>query len=208
LINIFFIVIFIKKENLDINQSLIEHKALELLDTYSGANNYILYLKTKKETNKRFYPTRTQADYIINYFNTTPKIARKWVELDTYFSKKFAEEKYLLEIPENIYIEKLLVEKEKSYHVWAKFFEKDRLSEFWIPKSALIKSHNVEKVEVDYSKYSHRPPLQHQKEAIEKLAGSRRFILADDMVLVKQLLQLLLLWKREQRKYELFVLHL
>jgi SWI/SNF-related matrix-associated actin-dependent regulator 1 of chromatin subfamily A len=107
------------------------------------------------------------------------------VELDTYFGKKFAEEKYLLEVPENIYIEKLLVEKEKSYHVWAKFFEKDRLSEFWIPKSALIKSHNVEKVEVDYSKYDHRPPLQHQKEAIEKLAGSRRFILADDMGLGK-----------------------
>ena len=170
---------------MDINQSLIEHKALELLDTYSGANNYIIYLKTKKETNKRFYPTRTQADYIINYFNTTPKIARKWVELDTYFAKKFAEEKYLLETPENIYIEKLLVEKEKSYHVWAKFFEKDRLSEFWVPKSALIKSHNVEKIEVDYSKYDHRPPLQHQKEAIEKLAGSRRFILADDMGLGK-----------------------
>ena len=170
---------------MDINQSLIEHKALELLDTYSGANNYIIYLKTKKETNKRFYPTRTQSDYIINYFNTTPKIARKWVELDTYFAKKFAEEKYLLETPENIYIEKLLVEKEKSYHVWAKFFEKDRLSEFWIPKSALIKSHNVEKIEVDYSKYDHRPPLQHQKEAIEKLAGSRRFILADDMGLGK-----------------------
>jgi SNF2 family DNA or RNA helicase len=185
LINIFFIVIFIKKENLDINQSLIEHKALELLDTYSGANNYIIFLKTKKETNKRFYPTRTQSDYIINYFDTIPKIARKWVELDTYFAKKFAEEKYLLEVPENIYIEKLLVEKEKSYHVWAKFFEKDRLSEFWVPKSALIKSHNVEKVEVDYSKYDHRPPLQHQKEAIEKLAGSRRFILADDMGLGK-----------------------
>ena len=133
---------------MDINQSLIERKALELLDTYSGANNYILYLKTKKETNKKFYPTRTQSDYIINYFNTIPKIARKWVELDTYFAKKFAEEKYLLETPENIFIEKLLVEKEKSYHVWAKFFEKDRLSEFWIPKSALIKSHNVEKVEV------------------------------------------------------------
>jgi SWI/SNF-related matrix-associated actin-dependent regulator 1 of chromatin subfamily A len=185
LINIFFIVIFIKKENLDINQSLIERKALDLLDTYSGANNYILYLKSKKETNKRFYPTRTQSDYIINYFDTTPKIARKWVELDTYFAKKFAEEKYLLETPENIYIEKLLVEKEKSYHIWGKFFDKDQLSEFWIPKSALIKSHNVEKVDVDYSKYNHRPPLQHQKEAIEKLAGSRRFILADDMGLGK-----------------------
>ena len=90
-----------------------------------------------------------------------------------------------MEIPEKIYIEKLLVEKEKSYHIWGKFFEKDPLTEFWVPKSSLIKTHNVEKVEVDYSKYSHRPPLQHQKEAIEKLAGSRRFILADDMGLGK-----------------------
>jgi SWI/SNF-related matrix-associated actin-dependent regulator 1 of chromatin subfamily A len=185
LINIFFIVIFNKKRILDINQSLIEHKALELLDSYSGANNHILYLKTKKENNKKFYPTRTQSDYIINYFDTVPKVARKWVDLDTYFAKKFAEERYFMETPEKIYIEKLLVEKEKSYHIWGKFFEKDPLTEFWVPKSSLIKTHNVEVVEVDYSKYSHRPPLQHQKEAIEKLAGSRRFILADDMGLGK-----------------------
>lgn len=165
--------------------SLVEHKALELLDSYSGANNYILFLKQKKETSKKFYPTRAQADYIVNYFETTPKVARKWVDLDTYFSKKFAEEKYLLETPSQIYIEKLLVEKEKSYHIWGKFFEKDQLSEFWVPKSALIKTHNVQSVEIDYSKYSHRPPLNHQKLAIEKLAGSKRFILADDMGLGK-----------------------
>ena len=91
---------------MDINKSLIEHKALEMLDTYSGANNYIIYLKTKKETNKKFYPTRTQSDYIINYFDTIPKVARKWVELDTYFAKKFSEEKCLFEVPENIYVEK------------------------------------------------------------------------------------------------------
>jgi SWI/SNF-related matrix-associated actin-dependent regulator 1 of chromatin subfamily A len=185
LINIFFIVIFIKNKILEVAPSLIEHKALSLLDSYSGANNHILYLKTKKETSKKFYPTRTQSDYIINYFDTVPKVARKWVDLDTYFAKKFAEERYLMETPEKIYIEKLLVEKEKSYHIWGKFFEKDPLTEFWVPKSSLIKTHNVEKVEVDYSKYDHRPPLEHQKEAVEKLAGSRRFILADDMGLGK-----------------------
>ncbi len=166
-------------------KTLIEHKALELLESYSGANNYILYLKHKKEVSSKFYPTRSQSEYITTYYNSTPKIARKWVELDTYFSKKFAEEKYLIQVPEQIYIEKLLVEKEKSYHVWGKFFEKDKLSEFWIPKSALIKTHNVQSVSVDYSKYSHRPPLDHQKIAIEKLAGSKRFILADDMGLGK-----------------------
>ena len=166
-------------------KTLIEHKALELLESYSGANNYILYLKHKKEVSSKFYPTRSQSEYITTYHNSTPKIARKWVELDTYFSKKFAEEKYLIQVPDQIYIEKLLVEKEKSYHVWGKFFEKDKLSEFWIPKSALIKTHNVQSVSVDYSKYSHRPPLDHQKIAIEKLAGSKRFILADDMGLGK-----------------------
>ena len=165
--------------------SLVEHKALEILESYSGANNYILFLQQKKENSKKFYPTRTQADYIVNYHTTAPKVARKWVDLDTYFAKKFAEEKYFLQTPEKIYIEKLLVEKEKSYHIWGKFFDKDSLSEFWVPKSALIKTHNVQSVSIDYSKYSHRPPLDHQKIAIEKLAGSKRFILADDMGLGK-----------------------
>jgi SWI/SNF-related matrix-associated actin-dependent regulator 1 of chromatin subfamily A len=170
---------------LDNTKSLIEHKALDLLGTYSGANNYILYLKHKKEVSNKFFPTRSQSEYITTYYNTTPKVARKWVELDTYFAKKFAEERYLLQVPEQIYVEKLLVEKEKSYHVWGKFFDSDKLSEFWIPKSALIKTHKVESVNIDYSKYSHRPPLEHQKIAIEKLAGSKRFILADDMGLGK-----------------------
>ncbi len=162
-------------------KQLIEHKALELLDTYDGANNHILCMKVKKQTNKKFYPTRTQAEYIVNYYSTNPKVARKWVDLDTYFAEKFAKERYFLETPKQIYIEKLLVEKDKSYHIWGKFFEKDNLSEFWIPKSSLIKSHTIKKVEVDYSKYDNRPPLPHQKEAIEKLVGSKRFILADDM---------------------------
>jgi SWI/SNF-related matrix-associated actin-dependent regulator 1 of chromatin subfamily A len=166
---------------LENQKQLIEHKALELLDTYDGANNHILHMKVKKQTNKKFYPTRTQAEYIVNYYNTNPKVARKWVDLDTYFAEKFAKERYFLETPKQIYIEKLLVEKDKSYHIWGKFFEKDVLSEFWIPKSSLIKSHTIKKVEVDYSKYDNRPPLPHQKEAIEKLVGSKRFILADDM---------------------------
>ena len=178
-------IIFNKRLNLENSSTLVEHKAIELLDSYSGANNYILYLRQKKENSKKFYPTRSQAEYIVNYYESTPKVARKWVDLDTYFAKKFAEERYLLQTPEQIYIEKLLVEKEKSYHIWGKFFEKDNLSEFWVPKSALIKTHNVQSVNIDYSKYGHRPPLNHQKIAIEKLAGSKRFILADDMGLGK-----------------------
>ena len=98
---------------MDTTPNMIEHKALEILEVYSGANNYILSLKSKKEKSKKFFPTRSQSDYIITYNDVKPKVARKWVELDTYFAKKFAEEKYLLQTPEKIYIEKLLVEKEK-----------------------------------------------------------------------------------------------
>jgi len=170
---------------LEITKQIIELKAMDLLDSYSGANNYIIYMKTKKDNNKKFYPTRSQAEYITNYFDTKPKVARKWVELDPYFANKFAQERYLLETPEKLYIEKLLVEKDKSYHIWGKFFEKDNLSEFWVPKSSLIKSQTVDDINIDYSKYENRPPLSHQKEAIEKLVGSRRFILADDMGLGK-----------------------
>lgn len=163
----------------------IEQKAIDILSSYDGGNNFILRLKQQHLVNKKFFPTRTQSDYIITYHNEKPKVAKKWVELDPYFARKFADEKLFREVPDKIYVEKLLVEKEKSYHIWGKFFESEHLSDFWVPKGALIKTHTVEKVDIDYSKYSHRPPLSHQKEAIEKLAGSKRFILADDMGLGK-----------------------
>lgn len=163
----------------------IEQKAIDILSSYNGGNNFILRLKQQHLVNKKFFPTRTQSDYIITYHNEKPKVAKKWVELDPYFARKFADEKLFREVPDKIYVEKLLIEKEKSYHIWGKFFESEHLSDFWVPKGALIKTHTVEKVDIDYSKYSHRPPLSHQKEAIEKLAGSKRFILADDMGLGK-----------------------
>jgi SNF2 family DNA or RNA helicase len=182
--------ISIKRLNLENNTSensnlTIEQRAISLLETYQGANNYILKLKFQKETNKNFFPTRAQCDYIINYYEVTPKVAKRWVDLDPYFAKKIADEKLLLKIPEQIWVEKLLVEKEKSYHVWGKVLENETIHDFWLPKGALIKTHTIKNIVVDYSKYSNRPPLEHQKEAIEKLAGSKRFILADDMGLGK-----------------------
>ena len=54
---------------MEVSKQLIEHKAMDLLDTYSGANNYILYIKDKKNSNKKFYPTRSQSEYITTYFD-------------------------------------------------------------------------------------------------------------------------------------------
>jgi SWI/SNF-related matrix-associated actin-dependent regulator of chromatin subfamily A-like protein 1 len=165
--------------------NLIELKALDIINNYSGGNNYIQKLKYLKETNKKFYPTRSQAEYIINYHSVEPKVAKKWVNIEPYFANKIADEKNMLSVPKDVWVEKLLVDKDKSYHIWGKFNTGDTLTDMWLPKAALLKTHNTIEVKIDYTKYGHRPPLEHQKTAIEKLVGSKRFILADDMGLGK-----------------------
>ena len=167
------------------NVSVLERKALDLLETYQGANNYIIRLRQKQIDNKKFYPTRAQAEYIINYHETSPKVAKKWVELDSYFAQKIANDKLFSSVPTKVYVEKLLVEKDTAYHIWGKFFESEQIYDFWIPKVAMVKDNKVKDVVIDYEKYSHRPPLEHQKEAIKSLVENKKFILADDMGLGK-----------------------
>jgi SWI/SNF-related matrix-associated actin-dependent regulator 1 of chromatin subfamily A len=162
-----------------------ESKALLILDDYEGSNNYILNLKHKKQNSKSFVPTRPQADYINNYHTLQPKVAKKWVKLDSYFGKKLMEDKMYTKEPSEIYVEKLLVEKDKAYHIWGKIFSGETLHDFWMPKSALLKDNEVKNISIDYEKYTHRPPMEHQKEAIEKLVKNKKFILADDMGLGK-----------------------
>jgi len=163
----------------------LESKALSLLEVYEGGNNYLIELKRKSQINRRFYPTRSQAEYIINNHNKQPKVAKKWVILDAYFAQKLADDKLMTEIPEKIWVEKLLADKEKAFHIWGKITESEQLHDFWLPKAAIIKDNTVKNVVINYEKYSHRPPLEHQKESIQKLVENKKFILADDMGLGK-----------------------
>jgi len=65
----------------------IESKAISILENYDGPNNYIQELKRKSVLNKKFYPTRSQSEYIINFHDKPPKVAKKWVNLDSYFAQ-------------------------------------------------------------------------------------------------------------------------
>ena len=163
----------------------LESKAMSLLDNYEGPNNYILELKRKSRLNKRFYPTRSQSEYIINNHDKPPKVAKKWVILDAYFAQRLADDKLYTTIPEKVWVEKLLAEKEKAFHIWGKVFENEELHDFWLPKAAVIKDNTVKDVVINYEKYSHRPPLSHQNESIQKLVENKKYILADDMGLGK-----------------------
>ena len=170
---------------MSLSEISLESKAVTLLEQYSGANNYILELKRKSQINKRFYPTRSQSEYIINNHDKQPKVAKKWVILDAYFAQKLADDKLYTEIPTKVWVEKLLAEKEKAFHIWGKVWDNEELHEFWLPKAAVIKDNTVKDVVINYEKYSHRPPLSHQREAIQKLAENKKYILADDMGLGK-----------------------
>ena len=158
---------------------------MTLLEGYEGGNNYLIELKRKSQVNRRFYPTRSQAEYIINNHDKQPKVAKKWVILDAYFAQKLADDKLMTEIPEKVWVEKLLADKEKAFHIWGKITENQELHDFWLPKASIIKDNTVKNVVINYDKYSHRPPLEHQKEAIQKLVENKKFILADDMGLGK-----------------------
>jgi SWI/SNF-related matrix-associated actin-dependent regulator 1 of chromatin subfamily A len=167
------------------SEASLESKAMTLLETYEGGNNYLIELKRKSQINRRFYPTRSQAEYIINNHDKQPKVAKKWVILDAYFAQKLADDKLMTEIPERVWVEKLLADKEKAFHIWGRITETQEFHDFWLPKAAIIKDNTVKNVVINYDKYSHRPPLDHQKESIQKLVENKKFILADDMGLGK-----------------------
>ena len=148
--------LFDLENSINENSGLLEQKALNVLHEYEGANNYILKLKGIFNPNKRGIPTRSQCEYILNYSNTTPKVAKKWVILDTYFAQKLADDKLYTEIPQKVWVEKLLADKEKAYHIWGKVFENEELHDFWLPKAAVIKDNTVKDVVINYEKYSNR----------------------------------------------------
>lgn len=161
-----------------------EVKAKNILLTYSGANNYILQLKSYYTNNKSKQLTRNQSDYILSNCDKKPKVAKKWVEIDDFYAKTLMDNHLLSEPPKTIWVEKILTESDKAYHIWGKIHETKSIHDFWAPKNQII-SNTERKVEVDYSKYTHRNPYDHQKIAIEKLLGNDKFILADDMGLGK-----------------------
>lgn len=164
-----------------------EIEARTVLLTYEGSNNQLLDWKRKIDEVKNFKLTRPQAEYVMKYYELSPKVARKYINLVSTFGEKIMEERLLPIPPEKIWCEKLLCESDKAYHIWGKVLDSDQMSAMWLPKSAIQQEEKKLNRVIDYSPYSNRPPMEHQKVAIEKLLANNKFILADDMGLGKAL---------------------
>lgn len=158
-----------------------EIEAREILSTYEGSNNQLLEWKRKFVDVKNFKLTRPQAEYVIKYKDIKPKVAKKYIEIVSTFGEKLMDDKHLTTIPTKIWCEKLLCESDKAYHIWGKIIDSEHLNAFWLPKAAVVQPEKKLNRVIDYSPYSHREPMPHQKVAIEKLLSNDKFILADDM---------------------------
>ena len=162
-----------------------EIEARNVLSSYDGSNNQLLEWKRKFKDVKNFKLTRPQAEYVLKYKETTPKVARKYINIVSTFGEKLQEDKLLTTAPESIWCEKLLCESDKAFHIWGKILNHEQMSSFWLPKAAVVQEEKKLDRVIDYSKYDSRPPMDHQKVAVEKLLANNKFILADDMGLGK-----------------------
>lgn len=167
------------------NNKIPEIRGREILLEYSGANNHLLELKNKFTSVKNFKLTRPQSDYVINYHNVEPKVAKKYIKIVDSFAEKIMDERLLLDKLEHIWCEKLLCESDKAFHIWGKYLDHEVNHAFWLPKAAIVQPEKKLNRIIDYSPYNTRPPMDHQKIAIEKLLANDKYILADDMGLGK-----------------------
>jgi SWI/SNF-related matrix-associated actin-dependent regulator 1 of chromatin subfamily A len=165
----------------------------DLLMTYEGKNPYIKYMRKKKETEKNYFLTNNQSNYVKNYFTFEPKVLNKVIELTNYFSEELKEEHKLKITPKKIFVETLLAESDKAIHVICKLYKNQKdVKLLWIPKTQILDDIHYEDIDVDidfdkYSKLDKRGwrAFKHQEDGIKFLMKNKKCILADDMGLGK-----------------------
>jgi len=160
-----------------------------MLITYEGKNPYIIYMKKKLMTEKKYYLTNNQSKYVKNYYSIEPKKIDKVIELTKYYSEQLQEEHKLKNPPKKILIETLLAESDKAIHVLCKLYKNQKdVKILWVPKTQLLDDIHFEDVdvEVDFEKYQKLDKrgwkaFNHQEEGIKFLLKNKKCILADDM---------------------------
>lgn len=164
-----------------------------MLMTYEGKNPYIIYMKKKMMTEKKYFLTNNQSKYVKKYYSVEPKKINKVIELTNYFSEQLQEEHKLKNPPKKILLETLLAESDKAIHIICKLYKNQKdVKLIWVPKTQLLTDIHFEEieVEVDYDKYQKLDKrgwkaFKHQENGIEFLLKNKKCILADDMGLGK-----------------------
>ena len=144
---------------------------MALVKLYEGENDYILQLRARMKTSQGFRPTPKQIEYIQQNYKKIPISVNKEITISSYFATKLQEEHLLVFAPRKIIVVKILANMKDTLHAMVKFTDEQQLpTMLWLPKKYIVKEKTKNVVgHVDYFKFSDRPPMDHQKEAINKL---------------------------------------
>lgn len=156
-------------------------QALKILENYSGENEYILDLKKTREKKSFLILTENQSKYIIDNHAFQAKDVNKLLEITDRFRRSLTF-KFNIDIHfTKILIERIIAETATEYHAKIKMFQNKPSEMVWIPKDQLNEDlfRVIPEVNVDWNKYSSRPPMEHQKEAIIRLLQNDKFLLLD-----------------------------
>jgi SNF2 family DNA or RNA helicase len=182
---------------LDINK-LKNKKTLFKLKEYVGTNEYLISLKNKLLKDGSFSISPSTAEYIERNFHRDPLTINRVVRVTEYFGKQLQETYHTKFVPERIFIETVLGDTDKTYHVKGKIFQNQKYSPiFYIPKSQVYENlmELVIDVDVEFDNYEKldkrkRTLYEHQKEGIKFLLSRNKCILADDMGLGKTMISI------------------
>ena len=169
---------------------------LEKVRNYEGKNEHILKMKKKLENEGFFLMTPSQISYVEENYNVSPIELNKIVEITTYLGEQLKEKFNLKNIPEKVFIETVLSEGEKSYHVKGKLYKNQKENILYhIPKTQLLTDlffEPYEDLDVDFDSVNkinkkNRNLFPHQETAIKFLLKRGKSILSDDMGLGKSM---------------------
>lgn len=172
--------------------------AIDIIQTYSGSNPYILMLK--KDVLKQ--DVSVLNDFAIEYVNKNhdfqPRKINKTIKIADWYAEKKKDDWGLDFLPEKLAIKVLLGETDTTYHCYVKFRQNMEPKQCFLPKKGVLTNflvNDYNDIQVDFDRYDrlsmskdiNRRMKNHQKTAVKFLLSRKKCILADDMGLGKSL---------------------
>lgn len=172
--------------------------AIDIIQTYSGNNPYILMLK--KDVLKQ--DVSVLNDFAIEYVNKNhdfqPKKINKTIKIADWYAEKKKDDWGLDFLPEKLAVKVLLGETDTTYHCYVKFRQNMEPKQCFLPKKGVLTNflvNDYNDIQVDFDRYdrlsmskdTNRKMKNHQKTAVKFLLSRKKCILADDMGLGKSL---------------------
>ena len=172
--------------------------AIDIIQTYSGNNPYILMLK--KDVLKQ--DVSVLNDFAIEYVNKNhnfqPRKINKTIKIADWYAEKKKDDWGLDFLPEKLAIKVLLGETDTTYHCYVKFRQNMEPKQCFLPKKGVLTNflvNDYNDIQVDFDRYdrlsmskdANRRMKNHQKAAVKFLLSRKKCILADDMGLGKSL---------------------